>query len=430
MARGHLVVDGSNIATEGRTAPSLKQLDEAVRAFLEQNPFDSVTVVVDATFPNRIDPSERATFEDAIVAGELITPPAGAIGRGDGFILQIADRANAVILSNDSFQEFHPDYPWLFDKGRLLGGKPVPGVGWVFMERAPVRGPTSRRATADARRKTTKAASGPASAKPTPAKRSRKQTSPENTSPKQPRRAPAGAAAMTSGEGSRRRRTSEKPAEQYNAPLPFIEFVAAHPVGSLVEGTVDRFSSHGAYITADGALCYLPLKNMGNPPPRSARELLSSGESREFVVQAFDTPRRGVDLALQGVAAPAAAEDPVPNQPQEERVMAVKKAAKKSAKKTTARKSAKKAPARKTAAKKTTKRAPAKKTAKKSAAKKTAKRPAKKTAAKKAVKKAVKKTAKKRATAKKAPARKTAAKKTAKKRAPARKAAKRTAKKR
>ena len=133
MARGHLVVDGSNIATEGRTAPSLKQLDEAVRAFLEQNPFDSVTVVVDATFPNRIDPSERATFEEAIVAGELIAPPAGAIGRGDGFILQIADRANAVILSNDSFQEFHPDYPWLFDKGRLLGGKPVPGVGLVFM---------------------------------------------------------------------------------------------------------------------------------------------------------------------------------------------------------------------------------------------------------------------------------------------------------
>jgi hypothetical protein len=34
MAMTHVVVDGSNIATEGRTAPSLAQLDEAVRAFL------------------------------------------------------------------------------------------------------------------------------------------------------------------------------------------------------------------------------------------------------------------------------------------------------------------------------------------------------------------------------------------------------------
>ena len=35
MALTHVVVDGSNIATEGRTAPSLAQLDEAVRAEAE-----------------------------------------------------------------------------------------------------------------------------------------------------------------------------------------------------------------------------------------------------------------------------------------------------------------------------------------------------------------------------------------------------------
>ena len=72
-------------------------------------------------------------------------PPAGAIGRGDAFVLQIADKADAMILSNDSFQEFHGEYEWLFDEGRLMGGKPVPHVGWVFVLRSPVRGPTSRR---------------------------------------------------------------------------------------------------------------------------------------------------------------------------------------------------------------------------------------------------------------------------------------------
>ena len=148
----HVIVDGSNIATEGRDAPSLAQLDEAVQAFVEQYSPDHVTVVVDATFPNRIDRKERQTYEDAVNANELITPPAGAIGRGDAFVLQIARRAGASILSNDSFQEFHGEYPWLFERGRLFGGKPVPHVGWVFMERAPVRGPTSRRAVSEARK--------------------------------------------------------------------------------------------------------------------------------------------------------------------------------------------------------------------------------------------------------------------------------------
>ncbi len=40
-------------------------------------------------------------------------------------------------------QEFHAEYPWLFDEGRLIGGKPVPFVGWVFVDRLPVKGPVA-----------------------------------------------------------------------------------------------------------------------------------------------------------------------------------------------------------------------------------------------------------------------------------------------
>ena len=68
----------------------------------------------------------------AMLNGEVVSPPAGAIGRGDAFVLRIAERTGAVVLSNDSFQEFHGEHPWLFDEGRLVGGKPVPGVGWIF----------------------------------------------------------------------------------------------------------------------------------------------------------------------------------------------------------------------------------------------------------------------------------------------------------
>ena len=114
---------------------------------MADHPDAMITVVVDATFGHRIDASERPEFDEAVANNELVAPPAGAIGRGDAFVLTIADRAGASVLSNDSFQEFHGDYEWLFDEGRLVGGKPVPHVGWVFVERTPVRGPVSRKAT-------------------------------------------------------------------------------------------------------------------------------------------------------------------------------------------------------------------------------------------------------------------------------------------
>ena len=152
MSVRHVVVDGSNLATEGRSLPSLVQLDEAVRAYMVEDPNAEIIVVVDASFEHRVDESERARFKEAEVAGELITPPAGAVGRGDAFILKIAERAGAVVLSNDSFQEFHGEHSWLFDEGRLIGGKPVRGVGWIFTPRLPVRGVKSQRATKAAKK--------------------------------------------------------------------------------------------------------------------------------------------------------------------------------------------------------------------------------------------------------------------------------------
>jgi hypothetical protein len=421
MINARVVVDGSNIATEGRTLPSLSQLDEAVRAFLAEVPESEVTVVVDATFGHRIDDSEKAAYEEAVLAGELVSPPAGAIGRGDAFVLSIANRADATIFSNDSFQEFHGQYEWLFTEGRLIGGKPVPGVGWVFVLRSPVRGPISRRSTREAR------APKPAKAAPAPATDARKKAKAESSGVA----ADANAAAKTDGAGgtgggrgrsSRRRRggggsgastpvsASKAAGAAINEPGPYLAFVTAHPLGSTVDGTVDRFSSHGAYVVVEGTQCYLALRSMAVPPPKSAKEVLAVGESRSFVVQSFDSPRRSIDLAIPGFdsAAPAQARADAPTEhispAQEAPSMAV----------------AKKAPAKKAAAKKApAKKAPAKKAvAKKAVAKKAV---AKKTVAKKAV---AKKAVAKKAAAKKVVAKKTVVKKAAAKKAPVRPASK------
>ena len=301
--------------------------------------------------------------------GEIISPPAGAIGRGDAFVLRIAERTGATVLSNDSFQEFHGEHPWLFDDGRLIGGKPVPGVGWIFTPRLPIRGPKSRAATAEARakkdpdsapakaaelakaakkaaKKSSKArksatqagaaspvdtswpitptAPPPGRAKvnpvfssaideaveealhpPTPEKsrgaakkaRGAKKAAPEKRAKAKKdapsRRASTGgdaqAARSRAPTAGRHQKQRSTPPPAVNEPLTFINFVAAFPVGSTIEGEVVSFTSHGAMVDVPlpggGALhCYIPLTAMGTPPPTKARQVLKKGEVRPFVL--------------------------------------------------------------------------------------------------------------------------------------------------
>lgn len=371
----HVVVDGSNIATEGRSAPSLKQLNEAVLAFMNEFPESKVTVVVDASFGHRIDKKEVVEFDAAVDNNELVTPPAGAIGRGDAFVLAIADKVKASILSNDSYQEFHGQYPWLFEQGRLLGGKPVPHVGWIFVERTPVRGEKSKRAMRahDSSKRgavaTPKKASKEASA-PMPVPKA-----PPPGARVQPAK-PKPAAATTSPSGDSR---------AVNDVLPFLAFVEKHPVGSKVKCLVDSYSAHGAYVSVDGIKAYAPLRLLGSPQPRSARDALKLGQVVQLVIAGYTPSRRSVEVGVVEavkVAIPAKATAPV--------TPVAKKQAKKTApaKKVVAKKAvAKKSPATKTVVSKKTmaKKSEAKKSeAKKSPVRTSAKKaPAKKAVAKK-----------------------------------------------
>ncbi len=370
MRPEHFVIDGSNLATEGRTEPSLAQLHEAIEAIKAEHPEAILTIVVDASFEHRIDQSESKEFERIKSAGSFVSPPAGAVGRGDGFLLQIAHRTGATVLSNDSFQEFHGEYEWLFDTGRLIGGKPVPGVGWIFSLRRPVRGVTSRKAVA-VKKKDGDAADGKA-------RREVKQAIAEATAD----------VMEPQGTRSKRRRPrrGQQPAEPINDPATFLKFVIDYRPGAEVEGTIDTFASHGAFVLVGDVRCYAPLIGLGSPPPTRARDVLAQGEVRTFVVQAIDAPRRGIELSLPEFAVPAAT-------PSDETV-----AAETTSQKT--QRGAKKAPTKKRAATKVTTKPVAKKT------------PDKKVLAKKVVaKKVVAKKIAKRVVAVKAPAAKSVAKK-------------------
>jgi Zc3h12a-like ribonuclease protein len=343
-SRLRVVVDGSNFATEGRVTPSLTQLDEAVRAFIDEHPNAEMIVVADASFEHRVAPGERAHFKDAELAGEIVTPPAGAIGRGDAFILKIADRIKGVVLSNDSFQEFHDEYPWLFDEGRLIGGKPVKGVGWVFTPRLPVRNTKTTRpvkklsvtlshgakpsigttltpvkatkpkkVTTKVLKAPTKAVHAPKVAPPPKDKKPPKAELAEKKTMKALKKAPTKVAkAPAKPKKAVKALEAGTPApavalrrgrHPVNPEADFALFRSAHRVGSRVEGEVTDFTSHGAVIRVtlkSGQLieCYAPTTSLGTPAPARARDVLKRGDRRTFRLVAVDAERRIAELAL------------------------------------------------------------------------------------------------------------------------------------
>jgi hypothetical protein len=347
----HVVVDGSNLATEGRAMPSLKQLNEAVMAYISENPDALITVVVDATFGHRIDSTEVAEFDAAVSNNEIVAPPAGAIGRGDAFVLSIANKVNATILSNDSYQEFHGTHKWLFDEGRLIGGKPVPHIGWVFVNRLPVRGPTSRKSVNEAKRgRTSKVkAASPEASQPMPIPAA----PPPGATQHKPGRGRD--AAKSTSTAARAAHDPDKAADKVAEPvkksddqrveptprstgtndlLAFLTFVEHHTPGSSVNAIVENYSSHGAYVRIGEVKGYVPLSLMSDPPPRSAREFMKIGESITLVVESFAPARRSIDLAIPTMTTvkQAPAEPPVEVKP--------KRATKKAVAKATAAKSA------------------------------------------------------------------------------------------
>ncbi|MEY2477556.1 MAG: hypothetical protein QOG87_2871 [Actinomycetota bacterium] len=394
-----VIVDGSNLATEGRTEPSLAQLDEAVREFQKEHPRSEITVVVDSTFGHRIDESERRAFEEAELAGEIVSPPAGAIGRGDAFVLRIADKVGATVLSNDSVQEFHGEHDWLFDKGRLIGGKPVPGIGWIFTDRSPVRGPRSRQAVRAAKQGPPPVPDKPPPRGPRKAAAEKAKRQPKPKVVEQAIKVAVDEAVEPSAARRRRRRTAAPPAEPVNEPLTFVTFIAEHHPGTVVQGEVESFSSHGAFVRVGMARCYLALADMGDPPPAAARQVLTRGEQRRFLVKAFDPPRRGIELSLMGVPAEGDEPTPAPVKKAARRAPAKKADAPKkvAAKKSAPAKKAVAAPKEAAAKKATTakKPAPAKKAVVKKAVVKKAAAPKKATAKKPATTKKVAKAAKK-----------------------------------
>ena len=222
------------------------QLNDAVMAFREEYPDAVVTVVVDATFGHRIDKKEAAEF-DAGRRPQRARRPAGRRHR---------PRRRLRAEHRQQGRRPHPQQ-------RLVPGVP---------RRLPVavrRGPADRRQAGAVRRlgvRRAAAGEGPgepqvaargAQRRPTEPKPVRRSASKEASQPMPvPTAPPPGVARRGSaasrdraGRAAPRRRRRRRRRGRSTTLLPFLDFVEHHPVGSSVNGVVESYSSHGAYVT-------------------------------------------------------------------------------------------------------------------------------------------------------------------------------------
>ena len=124
-----VVVDASNVAHHVKNEngqPKMDNIHAAVRALEESE--DEFVIIADASLRHEIDDKDR--FLKLLESDNVEEVPAG--NDADHFILDIATRERAKILSNDKFRDYAAEFrnissmriPFIIDNGRLTFGKP------------------------------------------------------------------------------------------------------------------------------------------------------------------------------------------------------------------------------------------------------------------------------------------------------------------
>jgi hypothetical protein len=104
------VVDGSNVAYLELSEDNKPQIDNLrkVSKKLKTKGYKPV-VIIDASLQHEVDDPEL--LDDLEDTGFLHQAPAGT--DADYFIVETADRKNGIIISNDTYDEYEEDYPWV-----------------------------------------------------------------------------------------------------------------------------------------------------------------------------------------------------------------------------------------------------------------------------------------------------------------------------
>lgn len=114
MARQEqIVVDGANVAFEERAANGKPKVSNliAVRKALEQQGFESL-IIVDASLWHEVDDPDQL---DALIKQQVVRQaPAGT--DADYFVLTTAQQQHAQVVSNDRYEPYREQFPWIDER--------------------------------------------------------------------------------------------------------------------------------------------------------------------------------------------------------------------------------------------------------------------------------------------------------------------------
>ncbi|TFG14607.1 hypothetical protein EU537_02775 [Candidatus Thorarchaeota archaeon] len=110
MSKQVAIVDGSNVAYLELSENNKPKIDNLrkVSKKLETKGYRPV-VIIDASLRHEVDDPEL--LDELEDTGFLHQAPAGT--DADYFIVETADRKDGIIVSNDTYEEYEEDYPWL-----------------------------------------------------------------------------------------------------------------------------------------------------------------------------------------------------------------------------------------------------------------------------------------------------------------------------
>lgn len=119
------VVDGSNIAYAEMSASGKPKVSNIVGVCrnLRERGFRPV-VIVDASLRHVVDDPDQ--LEGLMDEQDVRQAPAGT--QADYFVLEVADDLGAPVVSNDGFDEYREQYPWIEERRiplMIVGGEVV-----------------------------------------------------------------------------------------------------------------------------------------------------------------------------------------------------------------------------------------------------------------------------------------------------------------
>jgi hypothetical protein len=108
-----IVVDGANVAFAERSSagePKVSNIVAARRALRARG--YAPIIIIDATLRHEVD--DPGQLEGLIDSQKVRQAPAGT--DADYFVLETAEQEHAQVVSNDEFEQYRDDYPWIGER--------------------------------------------------------------------------------------------------------------------------------------------------------------------------------------------------------------------------------------------------------------------------------------------------------------------------